>query len=194
MGCVMQVEVGTSPTKRGDPGTPGTSRGAAAAEPMSMMGYVRSREGALGILSMALLIFQGTALSLTLRYSRWGLNALWDCTHACSTAHCPENHPCWQDVVHNPSSTKLSIATCWHLVYAKAAAARSGHVYRRHRAMRTRGLQWVLTKHFLFAYQDKGGDAIPCVSGGDLDGVNQAAGVRRGASDRVRAQLRAARA
>ncbi|KAK9916031.1 hypothetical protein WJX75_007578 [Coccomyxa subellipsoidea] len=39
-------------------------------EQNSLVAFVRSREGALGLLSMALLIFQGTALSLTLRFSR----------------------------------------------------------------------------------------------------------------------------
>lgn len=34
------------------------------------MAWLRSHEARLGILSMALLVFQGTALSLTLRYSR----------------------------------------------------------------------------------------------------------------------------
>jgi hypothetical protein len=36
----------------------------------TLLGYVRSKEGALALLSMVLLIFQGTALSLTLRFSR----------------------------------------------------------------------------------------------------------------------------
>ena len=35
------------------------------------MGFLKSREGQLGILSMVMLIFQGTALSLTLRFSRY---------------------------------------------------------------------------------------------------------------------------
>ncbi|KAK9825076.1 hypothetical protein WJX74_006218 [Apatococcus lobatus] len=35
-----------------------------------IMGILQTREGQLGALSMALLVFQGTALSLTLRYSR----------------------------------------------------------------------------------------------------------------------------
>ena len=34
------------------------------------MSFLASREGQLGLLSMAMLIFQGTALSLTLRFSR----------------------------------------------------------------------------------------------------------------------------
>ncbi len=42
----------------------------------SIMAFLSSKEGALGLLSMALLIFQGTALSLTLRFSR--------CPHPCS--------------------------------------------------------------------------------------------------------------
>ncbi|CAK0773250.1 hypothetical protein CVIRNUC_004045 [Coccomyxa viridis] len=36
----------------------------------SLVGFLKSREGQLGILSMVMLIFQGTALSLTLRFSR----------------------------------------------------------------------------------------------------------------------------
>ncbi len=39
-------------------------------EQNSIVAFLRSKEGALGLLSMALLIFQGTALSLTLRFSR----------------------------------------------------------------------------------------------------------------------------
>lgn len=34
------------------------------------LAFLHSREGRLGVLSMVLLIFQGTALSLVLRYSR----------------------------------------------------------------------------------------------------------------------------
>jgi hypothetical protein len=45
-------------------------------EQNSLVAFVRSREGALGLLSMALLIFQGTALSLTLRFSRCPLHLL----------------------------------------------------------------------------------------------------------------------
>lgn len=41
----------------------------------SIVAFLSSKEGALGLLSMALLIFQGTALSLTLRFSR--------CVHPC---------------------------------------------------------------------------------------------------------------
>jgi len=36
----------------------------------NLAGFLKSREGQLGLLSMAMLIFQGTALSLTLRFSR----------------------------------------------------------------------------------------------------------------------------
>lgn len=36
----------------------------------SLVSFLKSREGQLGLLSMAMLIFQGTALSLTLRFSR----------------------------------------------------------------------------------------------------------------------------
>ncbi len=36
----------------------------------SLVTFLKSREGQLGLLSMAMLIFQGTALSLTLRFSR----------------------------------------------------------------------------------------------------------------------------
>jgi len=55
-GCVWVKVDGPSSPMRGEQGT--------------IMGFLRSREGALGMLSMALLIFQGTALSLTLRFSR----------------------------------------------------------------------------------------------------------------------------
>ena len=40
------------------------------AESKGALGFLRSREGRLGVLSMVLLVFQGTALSLILRYSR----------------------------------------------------------------------------------------------------------------------------
>ena len=61
----MQVEPG-SPTR-----APKTlelrSSGSRTA---TLMSFLASREGQLGLLSMAMLIFQGTALSLTLRFSR----------------------------------------------------------------------------------------------------------------------------
>jgi hypothetical protein len=44
----------------------GPSKNAAGA----LGGMLSSRHGRLGFLSMGLLVFQGTALSLTLRYSR----------------------------------------------------------------------------------------------------------------------------
>ena len=50
-----------------EPGSPKASGGAASE---SLMAFVSSKEGALALLSMSLLIFQGTALSLTLRFSR----------------------------------------------------------------------------------------------------------------------------
>ena len=39
---------------------------------VTLVNFLKSREGQLGLLSMAMLIFQGTALSLTLRFSRCG--------------------------------------------------------------------------------------------------------------------------
>ena len=50
-----------------DPGSPKASGGSASE---SLLAFVSSKEGALALLSMSLLIFQGTALSLTLRFSR----------------------------------------------------------------------------------------------------------------------------
>ena len=43
----------------------------AKAEGKGTLAYFRSREAQLGVLSMVLLVFQGTALSLVLRYSRY---------------------------------------------------------------------------------------------------------------------------
>ena len=40
------------------------------ADTKGTLAYFRSREAQLGVLSMVLLVFQGTALSLVLRYSR----------------------------------------------------------------------------------------------------------------------------
>ena len=48
----------------------------------SLVGFLKSREGQLGILSMVMLIFQGTALSLTLRFSRY------------ANLHCPMSLLC----------------------------------------------------------------------------------------------------
>ena len=64
---VLQVEPG-SPTR-----TPKTLEiRSSASRAGTLVTYLRSREGQLGLLSMAMLIFQGTALSLTLRFSRCG--------------------------------------------------------------------------------------------------------------------------
>ncbi|EIE25933.1 hypothetical protein COCSUDRAFT_60937 [Coccomyxa subellipsoidea C-169] len=57
---------GTSTDGGEGPGPSSPVRG----EQNSIVAFLRSKEGALGLLSMALLIFQGTALSLTLRFSR----------------------------------------------------------------------------------------------------------------------------
>jgi hypothetical protein len=65
-----QVDMGTSPTKSSREASTPLGSHSGPAESATLLTYVRSREGALGLLSMALLIFQGTALSLTLRYSR----------------------------------------------------------------------------------------------------------------------------
>ena len=48
----------------------GSSKTAAAVAGGGGGGMLSSRHGRLGFLSMGLLVFQGTALSLTLRYSR----------------------------------------------------------------------------------------------------------------------------
>ena len=40
-------------------------------ESRGALAFLRSREAQLGVLSMVLLVFQGTALSLVLRYSRY---------------------------------------------------------------------------------------------------------------------------
>jgi hypothetical protein len=62
------------------PGTPPKgSGGGAAGGGESLMAWVRSWEGGLALLSMSLLIFQGTALSLTLRFSR--------CLHCPNPSH-----------------------------------------------------------------------------------------------------------
>lgn len=45
-------------------------------ESKGALAFLRSRETQLGVLSMVLLVFQGTALSLVLRYSRHALQAL----------------------------------------------------------------------------------------------------------------------
>lgn len=41
-------------------------------DPRGTLAFLRNREMQLGVLSMVLLVFQGTALSLVLRYSRFG--------------------------------------------------------------------------------------------------------------------------
>ena len=55
-----------------DPGQllPRTMPAPAASPTQRALRFVRSRDGRLALLSMALLVFQGTALSLTLRVSR----------------------------------------------------------------------------------------------------------------------------
>lgn len=47
-----------------------TLAGGRSPEGRGALAFLRSREAALGVLSMVLLVFQGTALSLVLRYSR----------------------------------------------------------------------------------------------------------------------------
>lgn len=48
----------------------GAGAGIGGAKNAGAGGMLSSRHGRLGFLSMGLLVFQGTALSLTLRYSR----------------------------------------------------------------------------------------------------------------------------
>ena len=61
-----------SPMQDPDPGQllPRTAPAPAASPTQRALRFVRSRDGRLALLSMALLVFQGTALSLTLRVSR----------------------------------------------------------------------------------------------------------------------------
>ena len=52
-------------------------------ESRGALAFLRSRETQLGVLSMVLLVFQGTALSLVLRYSRYALASVIDADLEC---------------------------------------------------------------------------------------------------------------
>ena len=77
----------------------------------SLVGFLKSREGQLGILSMVMLIFQGTALSLTLRFSRYGMPLLAlrppGCQRCSSAACCtmPPDHLLAEEMMQAMTST-----------------------------------------------------------------------------------------